>query len=538
MWDDNVTLGQVHDIAARRYGDRNCLSFEDRHWSFSEVQTEIDQTAKGLILAGVEAGDHVCLWLGNRPEFVFAFYAIAKVGGVPVPINSRFRSSDMSYVLEQSDATTLILAGSTGRTDYFAMLREVIPHGSKKALLAMERFPQLRRVIVIDPDPASECLDWDDLRERSEAVSDETLRSRVNAVDPRSLAFIMYTSGTTGFPKGVMHNHNILRSVFEVGVRLSTTPTDTVLNYLPFFHIYAFYTALLLSPLTGARHLLVSHFDPGEALRLVELERATMLHGFELHFKELLAHRDFERRDLSSLRAGMMGAGMRSAVETARRFQAVMPTISGWGMTEVGVGLTTTFLDSPIETRASKSGWPQYGCDVRIVDPDTRTLLPVGELGEIECRGFCVTSGYYNKPRETEALINPDGWLRSGDTGLLDEHGCLRFYGRFTDLIRVGGENVDPAEVELVLLEHPEVEEVAAVGAPDTRLGEVVAVFLRCTTNTPPTVEAIIEFCRQRIASFKVPRQVRYVEVFPITDTGKIRKSDLRQRVMDDLPFW
>lgn len=531
MWDDNVTLGRVHDIAAELYGERECLILENQRWSFFEVKAEIDRIAKGLILAGVKAGDHVCLWLGNQAEFVFGFYAIAKVGGVPVPINSRLRSADMSYVLRQSDASTLILSASTGRTDYLALLREVIPQRLSEGSFDRKTFPELRRVIVTGAQSSTDCIDWHDLCERGQAISDETLRSRALAVDPQSLAFIMYTSGTTGFPKGVMHNHYILRSVFEVGVRLSTTPADTVLNYLPLFHIYAFYMALLLSPLTGLRHLLVSHFEPGEALRLVEQERATMLHGFELHFKELLNHPDFQRRDLSSLRAGMLGAGMRSTVETAQCFQSTMPTVSGWGMTEVGVGFAITFLDSPIDTRTSKSGWPQYGCEVRIVDPETRAILPSGELGEIEARGFCVTSGYYKKPRETSALISVDGWLRSGDSGVLDEHGCLRFVGRFNDLIRVGGENVDPAELELLLLQHPMVEAVAAVGAPDARLGEVVAVFVRCAENTPPTLEAIVDFCRQRIASFKVPRQVYFVDDFPITETGKIKKSALRERV-------
>ena len=531
MWDDSVTLGRVHDIAAEAFGERECLAFEDRGWSFSAVKSEIDRTAKGLMQAGVSAGDHVCIWLGNCPEFVFVFYAIAKVGAVPVPINSRFRSSDMSYVLAQSDATTLVLAAGTQRTDYLALLREVIPEQAPGSPFNLSQFPSLRRVITINGDTPPDCLDWDDLRELGKTISHNALNTRADSVDPRGLAFIMYTSGTTGFPKGVMHNHHILRSVFEVGVRMATTPSDTVLNYLPLFHIYAFYMALLLSPLTGARHFLMSHFDPGEVLRLIEKERATMVHGFELHFKELLAHRDFCRHDLSSLRAGMLGAGMRSTVETACRFQRTMPTVSGWGMTEVGVGLAITFLDSPLEVRTSRSGWPQYGCDVRIVDSVTRAVLAPGELGEIECRGFCVTSGYYNKPQETAALINEDGWLSSGDTGLLDEHGCLRFYARFKDLIRVGGENVDPSEVELLLLEHPDIDEAAAVGAPDERLGEVVAVFVRCISYTTPSSEAIVEFCRQRIASFKVPRQIHFVDDFPVTETGKIRKSDLRDRV-------
>ena len=529
MWDDDAVLGRLHDVAAKRFGPRIALTFEGTSWSFEAVKDEIDQIARGLMQSGVVAGEHVCLWLGNQPEFVFAFFAVAKIGAVPVPINSRFRSADMAYVLAQSDASTLISAGRTERTDYLSMLREVLP--APGTLPGSAAFPRLRRVIVIDDVPQSGFIDWTTLRESGEAIDEEALETRARATVPEGLAFIMYTSGTTGFPKGVMHDHRIIRSIFEVGVRMAVTPADTVLNYLPLFHIYSLYMAMVLSPLTGLRHLLMSHFDPGEVLRLVESERATMLHGFELHFKELLDHRDARRRDLSSLRGGMLGAGMRSTEETAQRFQAVMPTISGWGMTEVGVGLTTTYLDSPLEARTARSGWPQYGCDVRIVDPDTHASLSPGELGEIECRGFCVTAGYYNKPKETAALFSADGWMRSGDTGLIDEHGCLRFYGRFKDLIRVGGENVDPAEVELLLQTHPAVAEAAAVGAPDARLGEVVAVFVRCAPDEAPEAEALIAYCQQRIASYKVPRQVRFLDAFPITETGKIRKSDLRDIV-------
>ena len=245
MWDDSVTLGRVHDIAAERFGERECLTFEGRRWSFVEVKTEIDRTAKGLLQAGVGSGEHVCLWLANHPEFVFAFYAIAKIGAVPVPINSRFRSSDMSYVLEQSDATTLIFAARTERTDYLSLFREVVPEDASPD---STKFPRLRRTIVIEGDAGSECLDWEQLRTLGEAIADEDLEARARAVDPYDLSFIMYTSGTTGFPKGVMHNHLILRSVFEVGVRMAVTPSDTVLNYLPLFHVYAFYMALMLSP--------------------------------------------------------------------------------------------------------------------------------------------------------------------------------------------------------------------------------------------------------------------------------------------------
>src|SRR5215470_5719187 len=340
----------------------------------------------------------------------------------------------------------------------------------------------------------------------------------------------MYTSGTTGFPKGVMQGHNVLRNVLDNCNRFGMTPNDAILDYLPLYHAFAVYTALLASPATGARHILMPVFDAGEALRLIEAERATIINGFDTHYKDLLEHPSRPERDLGSLRSGILAAGMLSTEPIARRAQVLMRTMTGYGMTEIGVGVTGSFLDSDEETRVTMSGWPLNGYEIKIVDPATGAPQPAGVIGEICVRGYQVMQGYYNKPDETVRTIDRDGWLHTGDSGLLRPDGCLRFLGRYKDLLKVGGENVDPTEVESFLLGDPSINNVAVVGAPDPRLAEIPVAFVIPAAGVTLCEADVIALCRQRIASFKIPRRVFFVEAFPMTGSGKIQKYLLREQ--------
>lgn len=402
-WFEKITFGDLIDRAAERWPQREALWFAERRWTFAEQRDEVDRAARALIAAGVAPGDHVCLWLGNRPEFVFLFFAIAKIGAVLVPINTRFRTRDMAYVVTQSDSTTLVATARAHGVDYLAMIEELLPglSGQPPHALAIDAAPALRRVILLDA-PAPGTLGWDDLLRAGDAVPAAEPARRQAAVDPDGTAYIMYTSGTTGFPKGVMQGHNVVRNVVDNANRLGVTSNDVLLDYLPLFHAFAVYKALLMSPATGARHVLMPSFDAGEALRLIETERATMINGFDTHYKDLLEHPSRPRRDLSSLRTGVCAAGMKSTEPIARRAQALMRTMTGYGMTEIGVGVTGTFLDTDEETRVTMSGWPLPGYEIKIVDPATGAALPAGEIGEICVRGYQVMQGYYKQPEETD----------------------------------------------------------------------------------------------------------------------------------------
>jgi fatty-acyl-CoA synthase len=531
MWFKKLTFGDIVDHAADRWPDREALWFEGQRWSFAELCNETNRAAKALMAAGVQAGDHVCLWLGNRPEYLFLFFAIAKVGAVQVPINTRFRTRDMAYIVKQSDATTLVCADRAAGTDYLQMVEELLPSLRKQpaGTLADADLPCVRRVILLSDEPIPGTHLWSSLVNAGDSVSNAELQRRSARVDPDGTAYVMYTSGTTGFPKGVMQGHNVLRNVMDEANRCGVTPNDATLNYLPLYHAFAVYVAALMSPLTGSRHVLMSHFDPGEALRLIEEQHITLIHGFDTHYKDLLEHPDRTRRDTSSLRTGILAAGMQSTVPIACRAQELVATMTGYGMTEIGVGATGSFLDSDYEVRTTMSGWPLNGYEVKVIDPLSGQSVAAGEIGEICVRGYQVMQGYYKKPEETAKVIDADGWLHTGDTGLLRDDGCMRFLGRYKDMLKVGGENVDPTEVEGMLLEDPRINHAAVVGVADSRLAEVPVVFVIKESTASLDAGDVLECCRGRIASFKVPRHVFFVDQFPMTGSGKIQKYLLRQ---------
>ncbi len=341
----------------------------------------------------------------------------------------------------------------------------------------------------------------------------------------------MYTSGTTGFPKGAMHDHIAVRNVQERAMRMAITANDVILNYLPLFHLFGFSEGSLMSMTTGAKQVVTATFDPGESLDLIEREGVTITHGFEAHVKGLTEAQEARPRDLSTLRTGVVAAGMLSAtpvVSKAGRVLAPFRSLSGFGMTEVLIGVGLSALDDDERHRFEASGYPSSGYEVRVADPVTGAPLGPGVEGELQTRGRYLMQGYYKKPKETAAAYAEDGWFKTGDAAMWLEDGHFRFLGRYKDMLKVGGENVDPMEVEGFLLEHPDVHQVAVVGCPDVRLSEVAVAYVQRTPGAAITGEAIVAYCRGKVASFKIPREVVFVDEFPMTASGKIRKVDLR----------
>ena len=525
-WFPRQTMGSLPERAARRFGDREALCFKGRRVTFAELSAGVDRVAKGLIDQGVRAGDKVALWLTNRPEWIETAFAVMKIGAVLVPVNTRLRTEDVAYIVDQSDTSTLIVAERSGPVDYLAMVRELVPEG---ALPAATRLPKLGRIVLLCDDPRPGTVGWSELVASGEAVSDAALVARAAAVDPDDLEFLMYTSGTTGFPKGVMHGHIMIRNVVERAFRLAITEHDAIMMYLPLFHLFAFSEGMLTSMVTGARQILTEGFDAAESLELIARERATVLHGFDTHYKELIEAHERAPRDVSSVRTGIFAAGMSSSTGIARRARALFgPLVSGFGMSEIGVGAAIGALDSTEEQCCEASGFPAPGYEVRILDPDTGRDQPAGVPGEILVRGYTLMRGYYEKPEATAAAIDGDGWLHTGDMGCLRADGHLRFMGRYKDMLKIGGENVDPMEVEAFLMTHPAINQAAVVGYPDARLSEVGVAFVRAEPGSALTEDDVLAHCRGRIASFKIPRRVFLVEEFPMTSSGKIQKVKLR----------
>jgi fatty-acyl-CoA synthase len=536
-WFPRSTVGALADAAARRFADRQAVVDGALRWTFRELGVEIDSAAKALMAAGVEPGDRVALWMTNRAEFVAILLGAIKVGAIAVPLNTRYRVDDLAYVLRHSGARALVVLDRSGPVDYLDMARQVLATLEEQtaADLRLEDFPELRTVAVVGQGEAAGTRRWGHLIAAGRELSDAALAARAAAIDPDSPCIIAYTSGTTGNPKAVLHGHICIRNVVDRASRLGVTMQDVVLNYLPLFHLYALSESLLLSLATGACQVLMDSFDAAKALALAEAERATVVHGFDTHYRDLLRQLAREPHDLSSLRLATFPAGSDEAAQVAAEVEArLCPTVSGYGMTEVWAFAAISFVNSTPEQRSYASGFPMPGMEFRCAHPASGAPCETGEPGELQVSGYNVMIGYFRDEAATAAAFTPDGWFRTGDLALIRPDGHLRFLGRYRDVLKIGGENVSPAEIEAYLARHPAVAEVAVVGHPDERLGEVAVAFIRLHSEGAAEEEELLAFCRGRIASFKIPRGVIFVAELPMTPTGKVRKNLLRDRALSE----
>ncbi len=519
----NRRMGDLPAEAARQWGGREALVFHDRRWTWADFDDEVDRVAKGLIGIGVGAGDKVGMWMTNRPEWLFLAFAIAKVGAVVVPFNTRYRTDDIIYTVDQSDTTTLVINDRSGPVDYTAMTRE-----------AQSKWPKLQRLVVLGGDRPEGALGWDDLLAAGEAVEDATLAARADAVKVTDPLIIIYTSGTTSSPKGAVHHHAVVRNAAERAQMYGLTFDDVLPGYLPLFHAFGLTEVALMSVLTGAKHLVFETFDADEVMDAAETEGITMLQGFDTHWSDLMRAQVARPRN-HRLRFGVLAAGMASTTPVAYRAQEVLcPTTTGYGMSEVWTAIVSAHITATPEQRCEGSGYPMLGVELRVVDPATGDDLPVNEQGELLVRSYTTMIGYYGKPEATAETIDTDGWLHTGDLARIRPDGHLVFMGRLKDMLKIGGENVAPAEVEGRLRELPGVTDVAVVGFPDERLGEVAVAYVLPELGADLDEEKLLAHLRGRVASFKIPRHLRIVDALPMTPTGKIRKVELRAQALDD----
>jgi fatty-acyl-CoA synthase len=530
-WYAKRTFSELLDAAVECWGTREALQHEGRRYTFTELKAEVDAVARGLIALGVAPGDKVTLWMPNRPEWIFAFFALSKIGAIVVPVNTRFRANDLEYVVRQSDSSTLITVDRSGPIDYLKLTQKVIPEISSaaNAVLDAANFPELKRIIVQGADVPNGAITWTDMLMRGRATMVSELERRHIQVKPDDTTLIMYTSGTTGFPKGVMHCHNLQRNVVDIANRLGYRSSDVILMNWPLFHVLGLYLGPLFTVGVGTRMVLTTTFDPAESLRLIERERVTRLWGFDSQLNALATHPDLKTSDLSSLRTGLGVVGMPSSELAARRaYDLLCPIISGYGMTETGAGIAIGYPEAPKEDAWLTSGYPLPSMEFRVIDPKTGSTVAFGEEGELCVRGYSLMQGYYKKPDETAKSIDQDGWFHTGDLTTQREDGSIRFLGRLKDLLKVGGENVDPAEVEGFLLTHPAVAQVQIVGVPDKRLSEVACACVIPKSGHVVTNDDFATFCQGKLASFKIPQHTVTMDEFPMTASGKPQKAKLR----------
>jgi HIP---CoA ligase len=506
--------------ATRRDGSAEAVVCGARRVSFAELAAMVDQAARALLASGIERGDRVAVWAPNSLEWIVAALGVTTAGGVLVPVNTRFKGAEAAFVLARSGARALFTVRGFLGTDYPALLADAgVP------------LPSLEHTILLSGDADGASIGWRDFVARATAVPDGNLEARFASIGPDDPSDAVFTSGTTGSPKGVVMTHGqTLRAYLDWCDWADLRAGDRYLIVNPFFHIFGYKAGCLASLMRGATIFPLAVFDAGVVLELVERERITVLPGPPTLYQSLLDHPDRAKRDIRSLRLGVTGAAD-IPVELIRRMREELPferILTGYGLTEAGT-VTGSKPDDDFEHIATTVGVPWTGFQVRTVTESGEETSP-GEPGEVVVRGETVMRGYLDDPEATAAAIDAEGWLHTGDLGTFDAEGYLRIVGRIKDMFIVGGFNAYPAEIENLLLRHPRIAQAAVIGVPDARLGEVGMAFVVLTPGPPIEPSEIIEWSRGEMANFKAPRFVEFVEALPVNATGKVVKDDLRAR--------
>jgi fatty-acyl-CoA synthase len=540
---ESITIGDLFDRVARGAGDREALVFSAAgvRCSYHDALAQVQRLAKGLIGLGIERGEHVAVWATNRPEWVFLQLAAAKIGATLVALDPAASAADIAYVLEHSDATTLFLTARFRDSDQLALLAGVCPElpGARPGRLASRRFPLLKRVALFDDHRAPGTFAWSDVFAATAGITDHMLRRRQEGVDPHGIVSLQYTSGTTGPAKGVqLTHHALVNTAYYAGESMRLTGRDRVCVPIPFHHGLGSVLGTLAAVHRGATLVVpAERFDAERTLAAVAAERCTVLHGTPAMFAAELAQRRFHEYDLSSLRTGII-AGAPCSVALMRQIVGRMhlrEITVAYGQTEASSLITQTRSEDPIELRAVTVGRTLPHVEARIVDPESGREMARGEQGELCCRGYVVMRGYYKMPEATAAVVDRQGWLRTGDLATMDEHGYCHLTGRVDDVVRRGGERVYAREVEELLRSHAKIQDVQVFGVPDVALGEDVAAWIQLRQGEAATAEEMRDFCRTRVAAFKVPRYVRFVEEYPRTVADTVQKFKMRALMAEEL---
>jgi fatty-acyl-CoA synthase len=542
-WVDGLTIGQALRETAQRFPQRDAFVFCNPlvRMTWAEFDATVDRVSRGLLALGFVPGDHFGVWATNVPGWLLLQFATARIGVVLVNINPAYRASELKYALRQSDVRGLALIDTYKSSNYFEMMKEVCPElaGAAPGELQSDSFPKLKWVVSLRGGTPPGMLSWDELLAKAEDVPPRQLRELVAGLSPHDPINIQYTSGTTGNPKGAMLSHrNILLNGFYAGDRQRLTEKDRVCLPVPLYHCFGCVLGTLCCAAHGAAMVFPAEsFNPCATLAAIEQQKCTALYGVPTMFIAQLEHEDYRRRNLSSLRTGIM-SGSPCPIETMKRVTHEMGAreiTCGYGQTEMSPLMTQTCTDDALELRVGTVGRPLPGVEVKIVDVETGADLGDGQAGEICGRGHGVMIGYYNMPEKTAEAIDTGGWLHTGDLGLREPNGYYRITGRLRDMIIRGGENIYPREIEERLYEHPAVAEVQVVGVPDPRWGEEVLAWIKFKCDQQAAEDELREFCRQTLAHFKTPRYWKFVDCFPTTVTGKIQKFKIREQAIADL---
>ena len=536
----DLTFPQVLDRMAEEFPDQYCFRYTtcDYTRTYSEFRDDVDTFARSLIALGVRPGDHVAIWATNVPQWFITFWATVKIGAVLVSVNTAYKIYEAEYLLKQSDTHTLVMIDGVKTSNYSEIIKELCPELKNLKPgqpLHSKKLPFLRNVITVDCE-IDGCYTWDEAMELSKNVPVEEVYRRAVAINKNDVCNMQYTSGTTGFPKGVMLTHyNVVNNGKAIGDCMDLSTADRMMIQVPMFHCFGMVLAMTASMTHGVTMSPIPAFSPRRGLDCINKEKITCFHGVPTMFIAMLSHEDFDKTDFSHMRTGIM-AGSPCPIATMKDVVGKMHmdeiTIV-YGQTEASPGCTMSSTDDSLEVRVSTVGRALPEIECKIVDPETGADLPVGEIGEFVARGYNIMKGYYKMPKATSSAIDKDGWLHTGDLACKTEDGNYKITGRLKDMIIRGGENIYPKEIEEFIYTNPKVSDVQVIGVPDEQYGEEIAACIILKEGETMTEAEMKQFVRDHMAKHKVPKYVDFVDAFPMNAAGKILKYRMREMAIE-----
>ncbi|MDM8537663.1 AMP-binding protein [Desulfobacterales bacterium HSG17] len=532
-----TTVGQLVDIVADQFSNSTAVEYHKLgiKYNYKEFKDVCNDVAKGFMALGAEKGEHVAIWANNTPEWLFSQFGTGKMGAVLVTVNTSYRSFELEYLMKQSDSSTLVLIGGVRDADeYIKVIYDVCPElkDCEPGKLNSAKLPKLKNVVFIGKEKHPGMFNWDDILEMGKNVSDADLKSRQDSMDPDDVINMQYTSGTTGFPKGVMLTHtNLIGNAKSLAECMELSEKDCMCIPVPFFHCFGCVLGTLTCLVSAATMAPVVSFTPVDVLETVQASNCTALHGVPTMFIAELEEMKKTKYDTSHLRTGIM-AGSPCPIEVMNQVVHDMGASEmciTYGQTEASPGITMTRTTDSLDLRVSTVGAALPEVEVKIIDPATDQEVERGIQGELCTRGYHVMKGYYKNPEATEKAVDKDKWLHTGDLAIMDENGYCKITGRIKDMIIRGGENIYPREIEEFLYTNDKVKDVQVVGVPSRKYGEEVAAYIQLKPGDTATEDEMREFCTDKIAFHKIPAFFMFIDEYPTTASGKIQKYKLRE---------
>lgn len=538
-----LTLGQILDRTISQYPDNDAVVYYDRDFrlTYREFGELVDRLAKGLMALGVQKGEKVAVWATNVPYWVALQFATAKIGAILITVNTLYKIAELAYLVGQSECENIFIIDGYRDTDYVQTVYELVPElkTQQRGYLKSAKFPHLKRVLFLGHEKHRGMYSLFELLSLDNMVSDEEYRARQAELDPHDVVNMQYTSGTTGFPKGVMLTHyNVGNNGYWIGANQNLGPSDRVCLPVPLFHCFGCVLGVLAAVNHCSTMVFVESFDPVMVMASIEAERCTAAYGVPTMFIAMLQHKLFPKFDFSTLRTGIMAGSPCpiTAMEAVMDKMNMKEITICYGLTEASPVMAQTTVHDSVQKRVETVGKAMPEIELSIQDPETRKPLPTGVIGEVCCRGYNIMKGYYNMPEATAEVIDADGWLHSGDLGKLDEDEYLHITGRHKDMIIRGGENVYPREVEEFIYKMDGIQDVQVVGVASKKYGEEVGAFIILKKGYSFSEEDVRDFCRGQISRYKIPKYIVFTDHFPLTASGKIQKFKLREIASETFP--